>query len=209
MEKPSIADLLPRKNPVQLRSRERYNRILIAARQVLAENGAFHFTIDAVADQANISTGSIYQYFPNSAALTLALQQQEWLRVNRTTESFLGDETLPALVRLRGLIVTLFRDESELPYRLALHDSEPLYRHSLHLIAFTAFQEDRMTRLLRSLLPKENYAELSPVGSAIWRAIDCSSVDVAKTSKSGLEIDRAADALSDVIEFHIHYRASI
>jgi AcrR family transcriptional regulator len=51
------------------------DRILGAAIRVLHDDGALGFTTTRVAEEAGISVGSIYQYFPNKHALVVAIHQ--------------------------------------------------------------------------------------------------------------------------------------
>lgn len=67
-----------RKQPQQARSTELVAAILQAAIQVLAKEGATRFTTARVAEKAGVSVGSVYQYFPNKAAILFRLQSDEW-----------------------------------------------------------------------------------------------------------------------------------
>jgi AcrR family transcriptional regulator len=67
--------LEPRKEPRQERSRRMQARILEAAVRVLADEGALGFTTTRVADEAGISVGSLYQYFPNKHSLVVAIHR--------------------------------------------------------------------------------------------------------------------------------------
>ena len=70
------ADKSPRddiRKPQQQRSRKRVDQILDAARQVIALRGAAGVTITEIAEVAGITPGSMYQYFPNKAAIIDAL----------------------------------------------------------------------------------------------------------------------------------------
>jgi len=58
-----------RKDPQQERSRQMVERIIEAGRQVLIEHGYEQSTTNRVADEAGISPGSLYQYFPNKHAV--------------------------------------------------------------------------------------------------------------------------------------------
>ncbi|MGY4477734.1 TetR/AcrR family transcriptional regulator [Bradyrhizobium sp. USDA 3364] len=62
-----------RKQPLQQRSRETVAVILEAAARVLESRGLEGYNTNAVAERGGISVGSVYQYFPNKDALTLAL----------------------------------------------------------------------------------------------------------------------------------------
>ena len=63
----------PRKRPVQERSRETVRAILEAAARIFEEVGVEAATTDRIAARAGISVGSLYQYFPNKAAILVAL----------------------------------------------------------------------------------------------------------------------------------------
>lgn len=65
--------LVPRKAPRQSRSQATVEVILEAATRVLAKESLAGFNTNRVAEVAGISIGSLYQYFPNKAALTAAL----------------------------------------------------------------------------------------------------------------------------------------
>lgn len=62
-----------RKQPLQKRSQETVAVILEAAARILEERGLEGYNTNAVAERGGISVGSVYQYFPNKDALTLAL----------------------------------------------------------------------------------------------------------------------------------------
>lgn len=67
--------LRPRKTPRQRRALETRARILDAARAVFAEHGYAAGTTNRIAEQAAISVGSLYQYFPNKDAILVELVQ--------------------------------------------------------------------------------------------------------------------------------------
>jgi AcrR family transcriptional regulator len=62
-----------RKQPLQERSRATVAVILEAAARILEERGLEGYNTNAVAERGGVSIGSVYQYFPNKDALTLAL----------------------------------------------------------------------------------------------------------------------------------------
>ncbi len=70
-------DRSPRKQPQQERSRLMRDRILAASIRVLADEGALGFTTIRVAEEAGISVGSLYQYFPNKHALVSAIHDAD------------------------------------------------------------------------------------------------------------------------------------
>jgi AcrR family transcriptional regulator len=62
-----------RRTPRQARSRERLQRILDVADQLLASEGAEALTTTRVAEEAGVSVGSLYQYLPDKGAIIEAL----------------------------------------------------------------------------------------------------------------------------------------
>jgi AcrR family transcriptional regulator len=66
----------PRKSPSQERSRQTVERILDAAARIFHEQGYAGATTNDIADEAGVSVGSLYQYFPNKDALLVALTQR-------------------------------------------------------------------------------------------------------------------------------------
>jgi AcrR family transcriptional regulator len=63
----------PRREPRQERSRRQVSNILDAAAHVFAEVGYEAATTNAIAERAGASIGSLYQFFPNKAAIFQAL----------------------------------------------------------------------------------------------------------------------------------------
>jgi AcrR family transcriptional regulator len=66
-------DVGPRKSPRQTRARVTVDAIVEATAQVLLEKGYDRFTTARAAERAGVSIGSLYQYFPNKAALACAV----------------------------------------------------------------------------------------------------------------------------------------
>ena len=76
-----------RRTPRQARSQHKIEAILDAAEAVLSQEGHSGFTTNAIAAQAQISIGSLYQFFPNKEAVVAALCDRllEEMRVCRDT----------------------------------------------------------------------------------------------------------------------------
>jgi len=76
-------DVKPRKSPHQARAKVTVDAIVEATTQVLLEDGYDRFTTARAAERAGVSVGSLYQYFPNKAALGSAV-------VDRCCKNFLA-----------------------------------------------------------------------------------------------------------------------
>lgn len=110
---------VPRRVPSQRRSRERLERILDAARALVVERGSEALRMSDLAQRAGIGIGSLYQYFPDRAAVVAALVERHHaaglactaaeLDAVRT-EADLG----PALGRVADGFRAMYRDAPEL-----------------------------------------------------------------------------------------------
>ncbi|WP_411696977.1 TetR/AcrR family transcriptional regulator [Corynebacterium sp. LaCa191] len=69
--------LVPRRRPAQARSRERFARIVQAARAVLVDVGFESFTFDEVAHRAGVPIGTLYQFFANKYVFICELDRQD------------------------------------------------------------------------------------------------------------------------------------
>ncbi len=68
--------LRPRKQPKQERAYDSRERILDSAAHIFAEHGYSAGTTNRIAEHANMSIGSIYQYFPNKDAVLATLMER-------------------------------------------------------------------------------------------------------------------------------------
>jgi len=62
--------------PTQKRSRERMERILSVATELIAATGSDAMRMSEVAERSGISIGSLYQYFPDKRAIIAALAER-------------------------------------------------------------------------------------------------------------------------------------
>lgn len=71
------ARLTPRKRPSQARSKALVDAIVQAGEHLLAANGWDALTLQDVAERAGVSPGSLYQYFPDKAALVAEITERQ------------------------------------------------------------------------------------------------------------------------------------
>jgi AcrR family transcriptional regulator len=188
-----------RKDPRQARSAALVEAVLQAAAQVLAKEGAPRFTMARVAEAAGVSVGSLYQYFPNKAALLFRLQSDEWRETSNLLRTILEDRARPPLERLRLLVHAFVRSEcEEAAVRVALDDAAPLYRNAPEAQAARADGSRVMLTFLEEVLPHSS----DDVRALIGDLIETTMCDVGKTfsetSPSEREIARYADAMADM-----------
>lgn len=107
---------LARVVPTQQRSRERFERILQCAAEVMAEKGSEAFRMSDIVERSGVAFGSLYQYFPDKTAIigTLAERYNAIGRacVARDLAAVGGvADVYPALCRITDSYYQMFVDE--------------------------------------------------------------------------------------------------
>jgi AcrR family transcriptional regulator len=95
-----------RKAPAQARSRATVDVILEATARVLARRGYAGANTNLIAETAGVSIGSIYQYFPNKAALVSALQDRHEAEMHALVRGIVQSEPTG---RIDGVVAALVR----------------------------------------------------------------------------------------------------
>lgn len=67
---------LARRMPVQQRSRERFERILACAVELMAEKGSDGLKMSDIVERSGVPFGSLYQYFPDKTAVIATLAER-------------------------------------------------------------------------------------------------------------------------------------
>jgi AcrR family transcriptional regulator len=193
------ARISSRKEPKQARSTELVAAILEAAVQVLAKEGAHRFTTARVAEKAGVSVGSLYQYFPNKAAILFRLQSDEWHQTTELLRSILEDARRPPLHRLRTLVHTFIRSEcDEATIRVALHDAAPLYRDAPEAQQAKASGALAVQTFMRQALPKSSEATRAVAGELITTTLSKVGKHFSETPRSSAEIETYATAMANM-----------
>ncbi|RWX41695.1 TetR/AcrR family transcriptional regulator [Rhizobium leguminosarum] len=190
------ARISSRKQPKQARSAELVAAILDAAAQVLAREGAQRFTTARVAERAGVSIGSLYQYFPNKAAILFRLQSDEWRQTTDMLGGILADAQRPPLERLRRLVHAFLRSEcEEAAMRVALHDAAPLYRDAPEARA----SGDRIVELfMQDVLPCATEATRALAGDLITTTLGTVGKEFSEAPRSAAEIEAYSDAMANM-----------
>lgn len=89
-----MSDAKARKTPRQARSQAMVEAILDATARILARDGREAANTNAIAREAGVSIGSLYQYFPNREAIIAALVQRHGHRIHAIVAG--ADEPPPA-----------------------------------------------------------------------------------------------------------------
>nr|WP_026873475.1 TetR family transcriptional regulator [Inquilinus limosus] len=193
---PSISS---RKQPQQARSAGLVAAVLEAAVQVLAKEGAQRFTTARVAEKAGVSVGSVYQYFPNKAAILFRLQSDEWRRTTELLRGILEDVRRPPLERLRALVHAFIRSEcDEAEIRTALDDAAPLYRDAPEAQEARASGDRAVEAFMREVLPEASETIRELAGDLITTTLSEVGKRFSETPRTPAEIETYANAMADM-----------
>ncbi|MCZ4541506.1 TetR/AcrR family transcriptional regulator [Dietzia maris] len=137
-----------RRVPQQARSRAMVERIIAAARVVLVRDGYESFTTNRVADEAEVSPGSLYQYFPDKSALVTEVMDRWSAEISDRVAASLAasgpvdvqdpaavrgiaDALLSALEADAGLLRIVWEELPAVRHRAAQHALETRVRELL------------------------------------------------------------------------------
>ncbi|MEA1671858.1 TetR family transcriptional regulator [Nitrospirillum sp. BR 11163] len=188
-----------RKQPRQARSAGLVATILEAAVQVLAKEGAARFTTARVAEKAGVSVGSLYQYFPNKAAILFRLQSDEWRQTADMLRAILEDRARPPLDRLRALVHAFLKSEcEEAAMRGALADAAPLYRDAPEAKEARGSADGVVATFMREALPNASEAVRGMAGDLIKMTVSQVGKDFSESPRTDAEISAYADAMADM-----------
>jgi AcrR family transcriptional regulator len=188
-----------RKQPQQARSTDLVGAILDAAVQVLAKEGARRFTTARVAEKAGVSVGSLYQYFPNKAAILFRLQSDEWQQTTELLRGILEDSRRQPLERLRILVHAFIRSEcDEAAVRVALDDAAPLYRDAPEAHEARAAGDRILEIFMHEALPDAPEATRALAGDLIATTFSAVGKEFSESPRTPAAIEAYADAMADM-----------
>ncbi|MDR9758891.1 TetR family transcriptional regulator [Rhizobium redzepovicii] len=198
-DRPS-SEISSRKQPKQARSNELVSAILQAAVQVLAQQGAHRFTTARVAEKAGVSIGSLYQYFPNKAAILFRLQSDEWRETTGLLSEILNDRSEPPLRRVRRLVQAFIRSEcEEAAVRVALGDAAPLYRDAPEAREARQAGDPVIEAFLREVLPALPEAARVLAGDVMMTTLTTVGKDFSERARKSEDVEAYSEAMADML----------
>lgn len=152
-----------RKKPQQERSIQRLDAILAAAAELIARGGIKDLKMTEIAAAAGVPIGSLYQFFPEKAAIVRALHDRHTARVEAGTARVFSELTslTQADAMLSGAIDSFFvfyrNDPTYLPVWLAaISDPDLQALNQRHIDRLTVILHD----IFKPLLPADSPIDL-------------------------------------------------
>ncbi|WP_394830345.1 TetR family transcriptional regulator [Pendulispora rubella] len=199
--KPAIA---PRKRPTQSRAIQLVADVLEAAIRVLKREGGHRFTTVRVAQEAGVSVGSLYQYFPNKESLLFRLQQDEWEATYAMMHQLLHAPDRTPEQRLRCAVVAFFRTEwDEADLRRALDDAGALFRNAPPAKAFYRKAMQRLAPFFAEMLPRASAAEREHLADFTLTVLASVGEKITERGLSRKEVERWAEETADMLCAHL------
>ena len=184
----------PRKSPSQERSRRTVNRILDAATRIFHEQGYTDATTNDIADEADVSVGSLYQYFPNKDALLVALTQRHIATTTTDLTNLLLDLPRDSDIETTFRIVVDFlvsqHDLDDL-HLLVMHQAPRTHDINLSLEHAKSHLVELTSQILRTKITDSRKRNL--VARMVVATIDASVHDVIIRQPRGKKRQAAID----------------
>lgn len=185
---------LPRKSPSQERSKRTVERILDAAAHVFHEHGYADTTTNDVADRADVSIGSLYQYFPNKDALLVALTRRHIEATTVALADLLAELPMPSdLDGILRAVVDFLVEQHDLDdlHLLVMHSAPRTIEINQELEQARSRLVDLASELLASVI--SDLCQRALIARMVVATIDAAVHDVIIRHPRGRERKMAID----------------
>ena len=172
--------------------------LLEAAARVLVREGAARFTTNRVAEAAGVSVGSLYQYYPNKAALLLRLHERDADGLWTELRAVLDDAGSPPRERLGRIVHGFFQvQNAATDHHVALQEAQALIAGTA---AFRAFEDQVVARLEAFLREAACPAgEVAFLASFTFTVVTGIGERIGTRRLPRRELDRLADATTRML----------
>ena len=166
-----------RKKPRQARAVATFEAIVEAAARILAEEGPTRLTTNRIAARAGVSVGSLYQYFPDRAAIVRALWERELARAESLRPTILDRPDAPLAKRVREAVA----------WHLDVHAADPALGRALR-------------RLVPRIVPRAERARLLALrAERVSRSFGAALAPSRRADQVAFVLDACLDAVCDAL----------
>ncbi len=184
------------------------DRILAASLRVLHDEGALGFTTTRVADEAGISVGSLYQYFPNKHSLVLALHHDDVRAGFQHVQTVLEQPTITPREKVSQIVLWFFSSETNEVAQFGVVDGDidVFLRHGVDDMDMLEEIIETLTRFIAlNSSTKHKRADLRFLAEFALTTIESVGKSVARRQLGPALVAKwaavTADSISDAIGF--------
>ena len=163
----SVLSQFARRTPCQKRSQIVYDKIIKTAKNLFKEEGYAYVSTNKIAAKANISIGSLYQYFGSCEAIALAVYEEACARAafaaKRITMEALSCPLETSIPKNMAGIFDIFEEaatrccNSSMKYPRSVKVGQPLsFDNLMHRIT-QMFLEQHFTDVDRAIIARKSY----------------------------------------------------
>jgi len=195
----------PRRRPEQARSRAKFDALLDAAAQLLAEQGAEPITMTEIAQRAGVALTAVYWYFPNKVAVLSELAIRTNDQDNQALIDPVGDTNDAPETVIRHIISGYWKLHREEPWRMALRAAVQTNAE----LATVYLQDRRFTTpvLAAHLAERTGCTNIQLIERRVLLVTEL--IDAAVRSTSDLDLAEAEAVIEDFTLMAIHLLTSI
>jgi AcrR family transcriptional regulator len=204
----ALHKLPKRRTPRQKRSQVLYDKIIAAAKTLFKQHGYAYVSTNRIAQKANISIGSLYQYFANRESIALAVYEDACakaaLTMKRKTMESLSATFEESVPELTGWVFEVF--ESDRYALLQLINEVPELRRMAQPFSFQSlihrttqmFFEQHFAHVEPAVIARKSYVVDQCVMAVISRYLDDRPDFLNKTQ-----------LVAEITEFVLRYAATL
>ena len=194
-----------RRAPRQTRSKEMVERILAAGHDVLLERGYDATTTNHIAEAAGISPGSLYQYFPNKAAILARVIDRYGAELAaRMSRAFLRSLSAPTREGVRATVTALLDAYEEHPDLLRVFVEQTPRTYNSPRAVFARRMDDMTT----AAIVAQSHDPGRPADTIAWlivRTVEHVTISYV-LERPHLDRDTVIDELTEMITGYLDQR---
>jgi AcrR family transcriptional regulator len=188
-------DAKNRRSPTGERGRQRRDLILDTAADLLATGGAEAINTNTLADRANISVGSVYQYFSNKEAILTALGERYMQQLSSNTvaalqQDFSGLDFAAIVDRTIDPMIAFERRHPAFGHLSSAHDGEGTLAIGVKQIdrEILTTIHDLLLRICPDLDPTQGW-QVARVTKALYKGMSYLIQQELEIEKTGGDVD--------------------